>query len=44
MQFPELKNGDDGVDLFVTLTPCIGVVKFYISDKFDELFTENSEQ
>lgn len=41
MQFPA--TSDDGVDLFVTLTPCMGQMKFYISDNFENLFTKETE-
>jgi hypothetical protein len=34
---------DDGIDLFITLTPCSGLLKFYISDDYNKLFTERSE-
>ena len=44
MQFPDPINISGGVDLFVTLTPCIGMVQFYISDKMENLFTDSSEQ
>ena len=44
MLFPDPINISDGVDLFVTLTPCIGMVQFYISDKIENLFTDSSEQ
>ena len=43
MNFPNLTEQDDGVDLFFTLTPCSGILKFYISDDYSKLFTERSE-
>ena len=44
MQFPEDTTGAEletrGVDLFVTLTACVGNIKFFISDDFKNLFTD----
>lgn len=40
MQFP---TSEQSVDLFVTLTPCMGKMKFYISDDFHTLFTDETE-
>ena len=37
LQFPESKN--ESIDLFVTLTPCVGEFNFFISDSIRELFT-----
>lgn len=36
LQFP--KQALDGVDLFITLTPCSGLLKFFISDDYSKLF------
>lgn len=43
LQFPKGKEARDGVDLFVTLTPCTGLLRFYISDDYHSLFKEKSE-
>jgi hypothetical protein len=40
LQFPE---SDADTDLFIALTPCTGSLKFYISDTYENLFTERSE-
>ena len=31
------------MDLFISLTPCSGSLKFYISDQYKNLFTRKSE-
>ena len=36
-------EADDGIDLFIALTPCTGLLKYFISDDFQNLFTERSE-
>jgi hypothetical protein len=38
MLFPE-----DQSDLFITLTPCKGLLNFHISDSIENLFTEESQ-
>jgi hypothetical protein len=50
MQFPEMSDYDTyaagsskGMDLFISLTPCSGSLKFYISDDYHKLFKKYSE-
>jgi hypothetical protein len=46
MQFPEVDQNllmKRGMDLFISLTPCTGKLKFYISDDFKNLFKKQSE-
>lgn len=46
MQFPEVeeqKLRERGMDLFISLTPCSGKLKFYISDNYKNLFKKQSE-
>lgn len=42
MFFPKVSSSE-GVDLFVSITPCAGLLKYYISDNFGKLFTKRSE-
>jgi hypothetical protein len=41
LQFPE--SEDEAVDLFVTLTPCVGKFNFFISDTVQGLFTYEAQ-
>lgn len=46
MQFPEVDDiilTQRGMDLFISLTPCSGRLKFYISDNYKNLFKKQSE-
>lgn len=44
MFFPIIDSEkDEGVDLFITITPCSGLLKYYISDDYNRLFTSRSE-
>ena len=42
-QFPSDGSNDEPVDLFIEMTPCTGLLKLFISDDYNNLFSKKSE-